>query len=431
MSYFRVSTANSYDATITRISQRTSELTQLQEKLSAGKRVLRATDDPVAATLAERESNRLMRVEADQRALQRSQAALEQAESTMGEAVDLMHRVKELVVQAGNTALSDGDRTSIAQELRSLRDQLLSLANTQDTEGNALLGGLGVTNTLGKPFADVYGATAGVQYQAIAGQTAATDTSVPNRVDGQYALMRNLTGNGTFVVEHNQGGMYAATSGVVDTSAINSNVLPFDSSVTPQGRYEIEVIAAAGRLEARVTRFDKSTGTSTVLAPNADLGAYTPGESVKLNNASVQFEGLQLTLSGSAAPGAKLTVSPSQADDLFATLQRTIDAVENPGPADSKAHLTQELSRSHAELSTGLDRLQLVRGRLGEWLRRAETIDGQLKNRAVGHEQQLSNLTDLDMVKGISDFESQQLGLQAALQSYGQVQKLSLFQYIA
>ena len=35
------------------------------------------------------------------------------------------------------------------------------------------------------------------------------------------------------------------------------------------------------------------------------------------------------------------------------------------------------------------------------------------------------------MVKGISDFESQQLGLQAALQSYGQVQKLSLFQYIA
>jgi flagellar hook-associated protein 3 FlgL len=431
MSYFRVSTANSYDATITRISQRTSDLTQLQEKLSAGKRVLRATDDPVAATLAERESNRLMRVEADQRALQRSQAALEQAESTMGEAVDVLHRVKELIVQAGNTALSASDRTSIAQELRSLRDQLLSLANTQDTEGNALLGGLGVTNTLGKPFADVYGATAGVQYQAIAGQTAATETSVPNRVDGQHALMRNLTGNGTFVVAHDQGGMYAGTNGVVDTSAINSGVLPYDSSVTPQGRYEIEVITAAGRLEAQVTRFDKSTGTSTVLSPNADLGAYTAGQSVKLNNVSIQFEGLQLTLAGSAAPGAKLTVSPSQPDDLFATLQRTIDAVETPGPADSNAHLTQELSRAHTELETGLDRLQLVRGRLGEWLRRAETIDGQLENRAVGHEKQLSNLTDLDMVKGISDFESQQLGLQAALQSYGQVQKLSLFQYIA
>jgi flagellar hook-associated protein 3 FlgL len=34
------------------------------------------------------------------------------------------------------------------------------------------------------------------------------------------------------------------------------------------------------------------------------------------------------------------------------------------------------------------------------------------------------------MVQGISDFQNQQTGLQAALQSYAQVQRLSLFQYI-
>jgi flagellar hook-associated protein 3 FlgL len=380
--------------------------------------------------MAERESNRLMRVEADQRALQRSQSALEQAEGVVGDAVDALNRVKELVVQAGNTSLSDSDRRSISQELRSLRDQLLNLANTQDSEGNALFGGLGVTSTLGKPYADVYGATNGVQYQAIAGQAAATETGLPNRVDGQYALMRNLTGNGTFVVQHNGGGVFAATSGVYDSSAISSDVLPFDSAATTQGYYQVNIVDNAGTLQAQVTRYPKDGGASS-LVTSVDLGSYTAGEAVKLDGVSVQFDGLQLTLSGSAAPGAQLTVSPSEPDDLFATLQRTIDALETPGPSDPGAHLTQELSRAHAELDTGLDRLSLVRGRLGDWLRRADSIQSQLENSAVVHEKALSDLTDLDMVKAISEFQTQQLGLQAALQSYGQVQKLSLFQYIA
>jgi flagellar hook-associated protein 3 FlgL len=143
MSFYRVGTAHSYDNTISRISQRTVALTEAQEKLAAGKRVLRATDDPVSATLAEREQNRLLRVQADMRGLERSRSALQLAESASGDAVDLMQRIKELVVQAGNTVLSAGDRQSIASELRGLRSQLLDVANTKDSEGQALFGGLG------------------------------------------------------------------------------------------------------------------------------------------------------------------------------------------------------------------------------------------------------------------------------------------------
>jgi flagellar hook-associated protein 3 FlgL len=36
----------------------------------------------------------------------------------------------------------------------------------------------------------------------------------------------------------------------------------------------------------------------------------------------------------------------------------------------------------------------------------------------------------MDMVKGISDFNNLQTGYQAALQTYAQVQKLSLFNFI-
>ncbi|MEN9467914.1 MAG: hypothetical protein RL081_1915, partial [Pseudomonadota bacterium] len=42
-----------------------------------------------------------------------------------------------------------------------------------------------------------------------------------------------------------------------------------------------------------------------------------------------------------------------------------------------------------------------------------------------------SRAEDLDMIKGVADFQNQQTGYQAALQSYAQVQKLSLFNYIS
>lgn len=438
MSLYRVSTANSYDATINRINQRTAELTQTQEKLSAGKRVLRATDDPVAATLAEREGNRLSRVQADLRALERSRSSLTQAESTLGSAVDLMHRFKELMVQGGNAALSATDRRSIAQEMVGLRDQLLNLANTQDSEGNALFGGLGVVSTLGKPFADVYGASTGVDFQAIGGQASATETGLPNRVDGQYALMRNLTGNGTFTVANVSGNVLVTGGGLVPVdpppaAQPSGAVLPYDGSATTQGRYTLTVAESTttpGTLELQVAVVPKDV-TPPIAAPAIapiNLGAYTPGQPLSFSNRAVQFDGVQLTLSGSAAPGDEFRIEPSEAGDLFASMQRAIDALQSDG---SSTYRTQELGRVHEETQTGLDRLLLVRGRLGEYLRRADSLEAQLQNREVDHEKQLSNLTDLDMVKGISEFQNQQLGLQAALQSYAQVQKLSLFQYIA
>jgi flagellar hook-associated protein 3 FlgL len=52
-----------------------------------------------------------------------------------------MYRIKELGVQAANDTLSLQDRQSIALELGTLRDQILSMANSQDSNGNYLFSG--------------------------------------------------------------------------------------------------------------------------------------------------------------------------------------------------------------------------------------------------------------------------------------------------
>jgi flagellar hook-associated protein 3 FlgL len=63
-------------------------------------------------------------------------------------------------------------------------------------------------------------------------------------------------------------------------------------------------------------------------------------------------------------------------------------------------------------------------------LNRADRITSNNDNRTIQQEADRSRAEDVDMIKGISDFQNQQTGYSAALQSYAQVQKLSLFNFI-
>lgn len=410
MSLYRVATANMYDRTIQNISQRQSDLVKTQEQLSSGKRVTRASDDAVAATLAERAQNRLARVEADLKALEASRTALTQAESALSESNDLLHRVRELVVQAGNPTLTPNIREDLAKQIEGLREQMLAVANRQDTSGLTLFGGLGGSS---KPFVDVYGPGAGVQFNGQTGQYAPTDNSLPQAVDGSAVWMRLPTGNGSFSVSLNP-----ANPGQVYTSV--GRVTP---GATPTGDdYQINFVDnGAGGIEFTVTNMTTATQVYPPLpTPSA---TYQAGM-------TITFEGLELELQGPAANGDQINITASVPNDLFATMQSAIDALRYTG-TNQPAHMAQEIGRVLTELDVGLDRVLDARGRLGDWLNRADAMQSVFEGKSVFHQQEKSDQEDLDMVKGISQFQTQQVALQAALQSYAQVQRLSLFQYIA
>ena len=50
----RISSAFAYDKQLSQLQRRQSQLTEAQTQLTSGKRVLRASDDPVNAARAER-----------------------------------------------------------------------------------------------------------------------------------------------------------------------------------------------------------------------------------------------------------------------------------------------------------------------------------------------------------------------------------------
>ena len=56
-----------YDNAIRNVSARQTSLVNLQENLTSGKRVVRASDDPVSAAQAERALTRISRIQTEQR----------------------------------------------------------------------------------------------------------------------------------------------------------------------------------------------------------------------------------------------------------------------------------------------------------------------------------------------------------------------------
>ncbi|MCP5286180.1 MAG: flagellar hook-associated protein FlgL [Burkholderiaceae bacterium] len=180
----RMSTFSAYERGLNQLQMRQAELSSLQEEMTSGKRVARPSDDPAAAARAERALAALSRTEADRRALDASRNAMAQAESALGDASELMQRIREQTLAAGNPTFTDAERRSLAQDIRGLRDQLLAVANRGNGAGGYLFGGQGSTQT---PFVDAPG---GVAYRGDGGALmTATAEPLPLSVDGGRAWL--------------------------------------------------------------------------------------------------------------------------------------------------------------------------------------------------------------------------------------------------
>lgn len=390
----RIASANLYDHSIRQLTQRQSQLAKLQEQLSAGKKVLRASDDPTAAAQAERAITRLARVASDQRALELQRNAMVESEATLGDATDALQEFRTLVVQAGNGALSVSDRESIAQQLAGLRDRILGCANRSDSNGRPLFAGLG---SGAQPFAEVAGS---VVFDGIAGQSAAGENSVPAVLDGHAAFMNVPAGNGVFTIAQAAGtsGVHSDAGQVRDPAALTGH------------QYRIEFGSAAS-----YDVIDTTSGTTVQSAQ-----PYQPGQTIR-------FDGISLVANGTPAAGDALEIAPSANISLFDTLDQAIAGVRNPAGG---AALAQSVTQSLAQIDAGMTRVSAARGRAGEWLNRVDAIAERQSARSVQLEADRSRAEDLDMVQALSEFQNQQTAYSAALGSYAQIQKLSLFDFL-
>lgn len=118
-----------------------SNLATTQEQLSTGLKVNRPSDAPDKASLLTNLISQIERQSSYQNTLKTIDTRLEAQHTALTNVSDELTRLKELAVQAANDTLSAADRESVAIEMKGIRDQILSLANSQDANSNYIFSG--------------------------------------------------------------------------------------------------------------------------------------------------------------------------------------------------------------------------------------------------------------------------------------------------
>ena len=150
----KISTNLMFEKAAKQMTSSQTNLAKSQAQLAQGKQIINPSDAPDQASTVQRLKSILSRQDSYQTALNTVQSRLQGEDSTLSSVSDLLIRAKEIAVQANNDTLSSDNRKALGVELQGLRDQMLSLANTKDTNGNYLFAGSKVTQP---PFVSVAG----------------------------------------------------------------------------------------------------------------------------------------------------------------------------------------------------------------------------------------------------------------------------------
>ena len=163
-----------------------SRLSTLEQQLSSGKQINKPSDDPVGTDQAMRFRTDISRNAQYQRNAQDGLSWLGTADNALQSGVSILQRLQTLTTQAANTGSGNStSRAAIATEVASLKQQMMSVANTTYL-GRPIFGGTTPNDT-----AYIQDANGVVSYQGDSGavmRTVADNTQVQVNISNTAAF---------------------------------------------------------------------------------------------------------------------------------------------------------------------------------------------------------------------------------------------------
>ncbi|GAE26512.1 flagellar hook-associated protein FlgL [Halalkalibacter wakoensis JCM 9140] len=110
-----------------------NNLASIQDQLATGKKITRASQDPVVAMKGMRYRTQVTEVEQFKRNLSEVYNWMEAADAALDQGTQALMRIRELATQAANDSYNPQERANIAKEIKQLREHLESIANTKSS----------------------------------------------------------------------------------------------------------------------------------------------------------------------------------------------------------------------------------------------------------------------------------------------------------
>src|SRR5271168_193999 len=214
-----------------------SNISQQQNQISSGLSFTTASENPTAAGSVNNYTQALAQSEQFGTNATSAQTNLNTESNALTQMQSLLQSLRSLALEANSGTSSNTDRTAIATQAAQIQNSLLSLANTQNGNGEYIFGGFAAQTqpfTLSATGATYNGDQGQRQVQIAAGLTVADGDN------GDTVFNQIKTGNGTFAVAAAAGnsgsGIVGATS-VSDPAAYNGGT--YAITFTAPGTYQV------------------------------------------------------------------------------------------------------------------------------------------------------------------------------------------------
>lgn len=417
----RISTLDVFNLANNSISDANSAIAKTQEQLSTGRRVLTAADDPVAAIRIQNLTENIALIDQYNKNIAFTQSNLETEEAALNSVDNLVQRIRELAVQAGNTSsLSNSEYEAIATEVDSRLDELVSLANTRNSNGDYIFAG----------------------YKS---QTPAFSGDSLNgfRFDGDEGGISIKVDNNTFVDASDSGKSIFVdipSSENTVTTASNPNnrsVPPISISigeVVDQAAYDEfypEDIAITFSDDSHLTPAAKNftvteRSTGKIIAQNQP---YVAGEELVYHGVSVTISGTPASAdSGAGVNGDQLFVNSTSTQDVLTTIMRFRDALQSfDGSTESRERISNSVATTLDNITHVQSAVSKVVTTIGARLNILESTENQHLDTTLVSNTILGDIRDLDYAEAASRLSAQTLILQAAQASFLRISELTLF----
>lgn len=405
----RISTNQLFDRSIQGILDNQADLSDIQQQLSTGKKLLRPSDDPVGAAQVVRLTEELDKIEQFKKNNTLLEASLTEEEAILRNVTEAVQRARQLTIQAGSGVNAPEDRQAIGIEIAQIRDQVFDLMNTQNANGEYIFAGFQSQSP-----AFIFDATATgnkYQFQGDDGQNEIqiSDTvSVPSGDSGKtvfedvFARFTATSSGGTATTNS----LRIAQQGAFDAfHSANYNVIaPPTNTITG-------TINGAG---------NQITFTNSA-AVNLGTVNFTSGQ-------SFNFEGLEFNVTGTGGQTITFDLDVPDKKNIAETLNDLFVALDNPNIGD--AAYSNALDDALVGMDNALQAVADANSAVGGRLNIAETVLKSNLDLEIANKSARSDIEDVDYAVAVSELAKQETALQAAQATFSRVTSLSLFDFI-
>ncbi|WP_027799292.1 flagellar hook-associated protein FlgL [Paraburkholderia dilworthii] len=405
----RISSTQYFTMNVATMSDQQAQLSQLYAQISSGVSLSTPSDNPLGAAQAVQLSSTATSLAQYTSNQNTALASLQLEDTTLGSVSSVLENIHMQVLRAGDGALNNGDRGSIATELQSLRNQLMTLANATDPQGNYLFAGF---QSAAQPYTT--NSAGVVTYSGDTGTPAVqiTDSHVVQTGDNGISIFGSVAPIGTSAVP-------AATAGNTGTGVISTVSLTNPADPTNTNTYSINFTSST---TYTVSQTDPATGTVTTSGPQA----FTAGTAITLGGQSV-------SISGAPNAGDSFSVTPATQGsmDVFANLSQLITTLQSPiSGGASTASFQSALTTSMTQLENTMNNVTTAQATVGGREQEVKALQTVTQANTLQTASNLSDLTQTDLVKTVGKYTLAQNALQAAQQAFVKIQNMSLFQYL-